>query len=53
MLEGGGFNVLLVAAGYLAGVAVSVEILHILGDGGIGGLDNCVILRIGLVDVLR
>jgi len=42
VFEGGGFDVLLVAAGDLAGVAVGVEVLEVRGDGGVVGGDGCV-----------
>ena len=48
MLEGGGFDVLLVAAGDLPGVAVGVEVLQVVGDGGVGGADCCIIGLVGL-----
>jgi hypothetical protein len=42
VFEGGGFDVFLVAAGDLAGVAVGVEVLEVRGDGGVVGGDGCV-----------
>lgn len=47
MFEGGGFNVFLVAAGDLAGVAVGVEVLEVVGDGGVGGADCGVVGGVG------
>ena len=40
MFEGGGFDVFLVAAGDLAGVAVGVEVLEVRGDGAVVGRDG-------------
>lgn len=42
MFEGGGFDVFLVAAGDLAGIAVGVEVLEVGRDGGVVGRDGCV-----------
>jgi hypothetical protein len=42
VFEGGGFDVFLVAAGDLAGVAVGVEVLEVRGDGGVVGRDGCI-----------
>ena len=53
MLERGGFDVLLVAAGDLPGVAVGVEVLQVVGDGGVGGADCSVVGGIGFGDVGR
>ena len=50
MFERGGFDVLLVAAGDLPGVAVGVEVLKVAGDGGVGGADCCVVGRVGFGD---
>ena len=47
MLERGGFDVLLVAAGDLPGVAVGVEVLQVVGDGGVRGADCCVVGLVG------
>ena len=47
MLEGGGFNVFLVAAGDLPGVAVGVEVLQVVADGGVGGADCGVVGGVG------
>jgi len=51
VFEGGGFDVLLVAAGDLAGVAVGVEVLEVAGDGGVVGRDGCVVGCVGFGDV--
>ena len=50
MLERGGFDVLLVAAGDLPGVAVGVEVLQVVGDGGVGSADCCVVGGVGFGD---
>lgn len=47
MFEGGRFDVFLVAAGDLAGVAVGVEVLEVVGDGGVGGGDCGVVGCVG------
>ena len=51
MFEGGGFDVFLVAAGDLAGVAVGVEVLQVRGDGGVVGGDGGVEGGVGFCDV--
>lgn len=51
MLEGGGFYVFLVAAGDLPGVAVGVEVLQVVADGGVGGADCGVVGGVGFGDV--
>ena len=51
MFEGGGFDVFLVAAGDLAGVAVGVEVLEVRGDGGVVGGDGGVEGGVGFCDV--
>lgn len=47
MFEGGRFDVLLVAAGDLARVAVRVEGLHVARDGGVGAADGGVVGGVG------
>jgi hypothetical protein len=51
VLERGGFDVFLVAAGDLPGVAVSVEVLQVGADGGVGGADCCVVGGVRFGDV--
>ena len=53
MFERGRFDVFLVAAGDLAGVAVGVEILQVVGDGGVGGADGGVVGGVGFCYVGR
>jgi hypothetical protein len=51
VLERGGFDVFLVAAGDLPGVAVGVEVLQVVADGGVGGADCGVVGVVGFGDV--
>ena len=51
MFERGGFDVLLVAAGDLPGVAVGVEVLQVVADGGVGGANCGVVGSVGFGDV--
>jgi hypothetical protein len=51
VFEGSGFDVFLVAAGDLAGVAVGVEVLEVRGDGGVVCRDGCVEGGVGFCDV--
>ena len=51
MLERGGFDVFLVAAGDLPGVAVGVEVLQVVADGGVGGANCGVVGSVGFGDV--
>jgi len=51
VFERGGFDVFLVAAGDLAGVAVGVEVLEVARNGGVVGRDGCVVGGVGFGDV--
>jgi hypothetical protein len=51
VLDGGGVEVFLVAAGDLAGVAVGVEVLEVGGDGGVVCRDGGVEGGVGFCDV--